>query len=129
MTLTVTGDADGKLAFFRLLGNYTEFVGMPESYAVGEKLPLMPDYWNELCIHTVNDDGRINVKIDDIPKTRHDEDHDPDSTELLGNFCWCIATDSVFSCDLNLYQFVEQVRDAVGNSPDYLSVPVSPPRV
>ena len=129
LVLAVSGDPDGQLAFFNLQGNYTEFVGLPESYSVGDKLPFMPDYWNDLCEHTVNDDGRVNVKIDDIPKTRWDEDFDPDGTTILGNFCWWVATESVLSCDLNLIEFVEQVRDSIGNRPDMMSVPVSPPRV
>jgi len=128
LVLSVTGDPDGELAFFNLQGNYTEFVGLPESYAIGEKLPFMPDYWNELCTHTTDHDGRVNVKIDDIPKTRWDEDFDPDGTTILGNFCWWVATDSVLSCDLNLTHFVENVRDSV-TRPDPFSVPVAPPKV
>lgn len=126
LVLTVSGDPDGEVAFFKLQGNYTEFVGLPESYAMGEKLPFMPDYWNDLCDHTVNDDGRVNVKIDDIPKTRWDEDFNPDGTTILGNFCWWVATDSIFTCDLNLYKFVENVRDSKGNSPT-LTPPITPP--
>jgi hypothetical protein len=131
--LEVTGDPEGSLGFFKLQGNYTEFVGLPDNYAPEAKLPFSPDYWNDLHPQSTTDDGRTNIKIDNIPRTRWTEEEEVPDPELnrsgnLATWCWWTPTDSIFSCDISIMEYVERTRDSIDYG-DIFSVPVTPPTI
>lgn len=89
----------GPLAFYTLKSNYTGLVRAPEDANIITVNPV--DFYNDLCIRNTEHDGRYNVEINAVPKTRWDEDA-VTGGGILPDWCWWIPADGYISCNIDI---------------------------
>lgn len=106
LLVTIEG---GPLAFYNLQSNYTGLDRSPTDPTVVTVNPV--DYYSDLCIRNTEHDGRYDVEIGGIPKTRWDEDNVVEGG-ILPDWCWWIPTDSYMSCNIDIAHPVVDIPPA-----------------
>jgi hypothetical protein len=85
----------GSLSFFNLKSNYSGIERAPDSSVIISPV----DFYHDLCTRTTEHDGRFDVEINRIPRTRWDEEPPP-AGQLLPSWGWLVPEDSIFTCNV-----------------------------
>ena len=110
----------GSLSFFNLLSNYSGIERAPDA-----SVTISPvDYYNDLCTRTTEHDGRFNIEINRIPRTRFDEELPADDTQVLSSWGWLIPEDSVFTCNVTIATPVVEIPPVTTEWNETISYPI-----
>lgn len=110
----------GSLSFFNLLSNYSGIERAPDA-----SVTISPvDYYNDLCTRTTEHDGRFDIEINRIPRTRFDEELPADDTQVLPSWGWLIPEDSVFTCNVTIGTPVVEIPPVTTEWNETISYPI-----
>lgn len=87
----------GSLSFFNLISNYSGIKRAPDASVTVSPV----DFYDDLCVRTADHDGRFDIEINGIPKTRWDEEPPP-AGQVLPSWGWALPDESVFACNVNI---------------------------
>ena len=110
----------GSLSFFNLISNYSGIERAPDA-----SVTISPvDYYNDLCTRTTEHDGRFDIEINRIPRTRWDEELPADDTQILPSWGWLVPEDSIFSCNIDIKTPVVEIPPVTTDWDETVTYPI-----